>query len=71
MTDNSPLFYAIKMDNKEAIEAFADKDISKFGKCLNSQGLNAVLYAAKLQNWEMVNYLTSRGVSASVQDPQG
>ena len=70
--DNSPVFYAVRMNNQGALEAMADRiGIDQLNFMTNSQGHNPLTYAASLKNFELVNYLTGRGMHIDVEDRDG
>ena len=69
--DNSAVFYAIRSDNKDALEIIADQGIDKLNFMTNSQGHNPLTYAASLKMFELVNYLTGRGMLIDVEDHEG
>ena len=70
--DNSAVFYAIRMNNQGALEAISDRiGIEQLNFMTNSQGHNPLTYAASLKNFELVNYLTGRGMHIDVEDREG
>lgn len=69
--DNSPIFYAVRTNFMEAVEIMADQGVDKLNFMQNSQGHNPMTYAASLKHFEMVNYLTGRGMLVDVEDNDG
>jgi len=69
--DNSAIFYAVRSNNLEAIEIMADKGIDQLNFMINSQGHNPLTYAAATKNFDVVNYLTGRGMLVDVEDREG
>ena len=71
MKDNSPIFFAVRSNNREAVEIMADRGIDKLNFMLNSLGHNPLTYAASLKYFDLVNYLTGRGMFVDVEDHEG
>ena len=70
--DNSAVFYAVRVHNWNALEAIADRiGIDKLNFMTNSQGHNPLTYAAAVKNFELVNYLSGRGMLVDVEDREG
>lgn len=69
--DNSAIFYSIRANNMEALEIIADQGIEKLNFMTNTQGHNPLTYAASVKHFEMVNYLTGRGMYIDVEDKEG
>ena len=57
-TDNSPVFYAVKAKNMDALEVFADLGTQEMNFFVNTAGHNPLTYAASIGNFEAVNYLS-------------
>lgn len=66
--DNSPIFQAIKLKNMAAIEIFCDRNTEEMNYAVDSHGNNVIMYAAEIGNFEVVNYLSARGVQLDVED---
>ena len=49
----------------------ADRGIDKLNFMINLQGHNPLTYAASIKNFELVNYLTGRGMLIDVEDREG
>ena len=69
--DNSPVFFAVKAGNIDAMEVFVDIGGDQMNHYVNSTGLNPLMYAASIGNFQMVNYLTSRGLLINIEDSTG
>ena len=70
--DNSPVFYAVRMNNQDALEIMADQTgIDKLNFMTNAAGHNPLTYAASLKMFDLVNYLTGRGMLIDVEDREG
>lgn len=59
------------MNSREALEIMADRGIDQLNFMTNSQGHNPLTYAAMLKNFDLVNYLTGRGMFIDVEDREG
>lgn len=70
-SDNSPIFYAVRTNNKEACEIMADFGVDKLNFMTNSQGHNPLTYAASLKHFDLVDYLSGRGMLVDVEDREG
>ena len=69
--DNSPIFFVLKARNHDIMELFCDLGIHKFNFLTNSKGHNPLTYAASINNWDAVNYLSGRGMYTDVEDQEG
>lgn len=69
--DNSAVFYAVRTNSQDALEIMADRGVDNLNFMTNTQGHNPLTYAASLKNFDLVNYLTSRGMLIDVEDKEG
>lgn len=69
--DSSPIFYAVRMNYREAMEIMADRGIDQLNFMTMSQGHNPLTYAASLKHFDAVDYLTGRGMLIDVEDRDG
>ena len=69
--DSSPVFYAVRMNYREALEIMADRGIDQLNFMTMSQGHNPLTYAASLKHFDLVDYLTGRGMLIDVEDRDG
>jgi ankyrin repeat protein len=70
--DNSPVFIALKQKSLTVLETMTDRiDIQNLNFFLNTKGQNPIIFAADLQNWEAVDFLSSKGVLIDVEDNDG
>jgi ankyrin repeat protein len=70
--DNSPIFYSIKSRNLDALEILCDTyGTQELNFFVDSNGYNPLTLAASLQNWEVVNYLSIRGILLDIEDRDG
>jgi ankyrin repeat protein len=67
--DNSPMWIAIKMQNVKAIELFCDHGADLTWKDLN--GWTPLIFGAKYDYDDIVNYLTLRAKNLNVEDKEG
>lgn len=51
-----------------AIEIFCDRNTEEMNYAVDSHGNNVIMYAAEIGNFEVVNYLSARGVQLDVED---
>lgn len=69
--ENSPLFYAIRQNNQQALEFFCDRNTEQLNYTSDSRGNNTIMYAASYDNFDVVNYLSVRGLNLDVEDREG
>lgn len=70
--DNSPIFMALKQKNISMLRALCQQGpVDNLNFMLNSKGQNPIVSAAHNQNWDAVDYLSSRGVLVDVEDQDG
>lgn len=67
--DNSPMWVAIKMQNVKAIELFCDHGADLTWKDL--KGHTPLIFAAKNDYDDIVNYLSLRAKNLNVEDKEG
>jgi ankyrin repeat protein len=54
------------------LEALCTKrHLEKLNFISNSKGLNAIMFAASVNNWEAVEYLSDLGIITDVEDQEG
>ena len=69
--DNSPIFYAIRSQNREAVSIMANTGVDQLNFMTNSHGHNPLTYAAHLKHFELVEHLAERGMLVDVEDREG
>lgn len=69
--ENSPIFYAIRENHKPAIELFCDYKKDQLNYYTDTKGNNTIMYAALHNNFDIVNYLSVRGLLLDVEDREG
>ena len=62
-TDNSPLIFAIKCINLPLLEIMCSSVKIELNSMTTSKGLNLVLYACSIDNYEAASYLSGKGIN--------
>ena len=70
--DNSPVLMAVKSSRTKALELMCDRINSEtFSQMVDSRGHSPLVLASWLGNFEVLNYLSVRGLNLDVEDRDG
>ena len=65
-TDNSPIFFAIRQSNLNALEIFCDAEQNNLENFRDSKGYSLIMHACTHARFEVVNYLSVRRIDLNV-----